>query len=352
MGLGPVLLGYDHPVVRKALRRHSRMPAVTTLLHRTEVEVAELLVEMIPSAEVAVFGKNGSDVCTAAARIARAATGRNIILTCGFHGINDWFIADIYPSAGLVPSFRGFVKEFALNDLAKLTTLANEHSHDLAAIMIDPGNCGIPDDGFLEEVRRIADQHGALLIFDEIFTAFRVHPGGAQTLYGVTPDLTCVGKALANGLPLSALVGRRDIMKFVDEVFYALTFQHDSTALAVSRACLQYYQDNDVAGDVARKVEILRGLYDQAAVAAGLKKSRAVATLGRLGLGILPVGEVTGAAQRIVFGHALLERGVLPFRVMLPCELMTDSDLEQLGHAFEHACQEVARHIDSQSRDN
>ena len=348
MGLGPVLLGYNHPIVEAALLETAQTPAVTTLLHQTEVEVAELLVDMIPSAEVAVFGKNGSDACTAAARIARAATGRNVILTCGFHGIHDWFIADVYPSGGLVPSFRGYVKDFALNDLEALTRLAQEHSKDLAAIMIDPANRATPEQGFLEGARRIADQHGALLVFDEVFTAFRVHRGGAQTIYGVTPDLTCVGKALANGLPLSAVVGRRDIMKFLDEVFYALTFQHDSVALAVARACLQYYRDNDVAADVGRKAEQLRTLYDQAAASAGLE-GRAMKVPGRIGLRLLRSGKATAAQQQVVFGHALLERGVLPARIALPCELLTDADIEQVGLAFEHGCQEVARYIREQN---
>ncbi len=347
MGLGPVLLGYDHPIVREALRRHASTPAVTTLLHRSEVEVAELLVEMIPSAELVVFGKNGSDACTAAARVARAATGRSIILSSGFHGIHDWFIVDYYyPSEGLVPAFGGYLKNFAFNDADGLAKLAEAHAGDVAAIMLDPANREVPRDGFLQEVRRIADRHGALLIFDEVLTAFRVHRGGGQALYGVTPDLTCVGKALANGLPLSALVGRSDIMQAVNRIFYALTFQHDSVALAVSRACLQYYRDHDVAGEVARKGEILRGLFDEAAAAAGLS-GRAVGLASRLDLDFWPVGPVTTLDQQVVFGRALLERGVLPVRVALPCELLTDADLEKVQHAFAHGCKQVARYLDA-----
>jgi acetylornithine/succinyldiaminopimelate/putrescine aminotransferase len=266
--------------VREALYEHARTPAVTTLLHRTEVEVAELLTEMIPSAELVVFGKNGADACTAAARVARAATGRKVILSNGFHGMHDWFIAALGPSEGVIPG-AGYLKPFPFNDVAALEALANAHADDLAAIMIEPAYRELPQPGYLQAVRRIADRHGALLIFDEIITAFRVHRGGAQAVYGVTPDLTCVGKALANGLPLSALLGRRDVMQFVNRVFYALTFQHDSVALAVSRACLRYYRDHDVAGTVTRKGEILRRLYDEAPAAAGLP-GRGVGLPGRL----------------------------------------------------------------------
>jgi glutamate-1-semialdehyde aminotransferase len=249
MGIGPVLLGYDHPVVRRTLRRHARTPVVGTLIHPSEVEVAELLVEMVPSAELAVFGKNGADVCTAAARIARAATGRSIILSSGYRGMHDWYIADCWPGPGVLPSFAGYLKNFAFNDLDGLARLAEAHRGDIAAIMLDPANRETPRDDFLPGVRRIADAHGALLIFDEVLTGFRLHRGGGQALYGVTPDLTCLGKALANGLPLSALVGRSDLMHVVDRIFYGLTYQHDSVALAVSSACLRYYRDHDVAGE-------------------------------------------------------------------------------------------------------
>jgi len=107
--------------------------------------------------------------------------------------------------------------------------------------MMEPAYSHFPQEGYLQAVRRIADKHGALLIFDKMITAFRMHRGGAQTVYGVTPDLTTVGKSLANGMPLSALMGRKDVMEYVNIIFYGMTFQHDSVALAVSRACLQYY---------------------------------------------------------------------------------------------------------------
>jgi glutamate-1-semialdehyde 2,1-aminomutase len=215
LGLGPTLLGHDHPVVREALLEHAGTPIVTQLLPRHEVEVAELLASMFPSGERIVFGKNGSDSCTAAARVARAATGRNFILCHGFHGWHDWFAADMGALPGMVPGFSGWTKQFPFNDVPALEALADEHSHDLAAIMMEPAYRQLPEQGYLQAVRRIADRHGALLIFDEMITAFRMHRGGAQNVYGVTPDLTCVGKSLANGLPLSALMGRKDVMRSI-----------------------------------------------------------------------------------------------------------------------------------------
>jgi glutamate-1-semialdehyde 2,1-aminomutase len=180
------------------------------------------------------------------------------------------------------------------------------------------------------------------LIFDEMITAFRMHRGGAQAVYGVTPDLTCVGKSLANGLPLSALMGRKDVMEYVNKIFYAMTFQHDSVTLAVSRACLQYYRDHDVAGDVRRKGEKLRKIFNDASAAAGLT-GRGVGLAARMDLDFTPVGHLGLHEQRIIFARETIKRGVLPVRVAFPCEMLTDADLDKVQRAFTHGCQEVAR---------
>jgi glutamate-1-semialdehyde 2,1-aminomutase len=342
LGVGPTLLGHGHPVVREALLEHAGAPIVTSLLHRHEVEVAELLTSLFPGAERVVFGKNGSDACTAAARVARAATGRTFMLCHGYHGWHDWFAADMGELPGIVPAFSGHTMQFPFNDVRALEALADDHSHELAAIMMEPAYRHLPEPGYLQAVRRIADAHGALLIFDEMITAFRMHRGGAQAVYGVTPDLTCVGKSLANGMPLSALMGRKDVMEYVNNIFYGMTFQHDSVALAVSRACLRYYRDHDVAGDVNRKGERLRRIFDGASAAAGLT-GRAVGLAARMDIDFTPVGHLGLHEQRQIFARETIRHGVLPVRVAFPCEMMTDADLEQVERVFAHGCQTVAR---------
>ena len=343
LGLGPTLLGHGHPVVREALREHAGQPIVTSLLHRYEVEVAELLVSLFPGAQRVVFGKNGSDACTGAVRIARAMTGRNFVLCHGYHGWHDWFCADMGDLPGMVPGFAGYTKQFLpFNDVAALEALAEEHSWDLAAIMMEPAYRHLPEPGYLQAVRRIADKHGALLIFDEMITAFRLHRGGAQAVYGVTPDLTCVGKSLANGMPLSAIMGRKEVMEYVNQIFYGMTFQHDSVALAVSRACLQHYRDHDVAGTVARRGEQLRRMFDDASAAAGLT-GRAVGLAARLDLDFTPVGRLGIHEQRQVFARETIRHGVLPVRVAFPCEMLTDADMEQVQGAFARGCRTLAR---------
>ena len=343
LGLGPTLLGHGHPVVREALREHAGQPIVTSLLHRYEVEVAELLLALFPGAQRVVFGKNGSDACTGAVRIARAMTGRNFILCHGYHGWHDWFCADMGDLPGMVPGFAGYTRQFLpFNDVAALEALAEEHSWNLAAIMMEPAYRHLPEPGYLQAVRRIADKHGALLIFDEMITAFRLHRGGAQAVYGVTPDLTCVGKSLANGMPLSAIMGRKEVMEYVNQIFYGMTFQHDSVALAVSRACLQHYRDHDVAGTVARRGEQLRRMFDDAAAAAGLT-GRAVGLAARLDLDFTPVGRLGIHEQRQVFARETIRHGILPVRVAFPCEMLTDADMEQVQGAFARGFRTLAR---------
>jgi len=175
-----------------------------------------------------------------------------------------------------------------------------------------------------------------------MITAFRMHRGGAQTVYGVTPDLTCVGKSLANGLPLSALMGRKEVMEYVNRIFYGMTFQHDSVALAVSRACLGYYRDHDVAGDVNRKGEKLRRIFDDASAAAGLT-GRGVGLAARMDVDFTPVGHLGLHEQRQIFARETIKRGVLPVRVAFPCEMLTDEDLEKVQRAFTYGCRKVAR---------
>jgi glutamate-1-semialdehyde aminotransferase len=244
---------------------------------------------------------------------------------------------------GMVPGFAGYTKQFLpFNDVAALEALAEEHSWNLAAIMMEPAYRHLPEPGYLQAVRRIADKHGALLIFDEMITAFRLHRGGAQAVYGVTPDLTCVGKSLANGMPLSAIMGRKEVMEYVNQIFYGMTFQHDSVALAVSRACLQHYRDHDVAGTVARRGEQLRRMFDDASAAAGLT-GRAVGLAARLDLDFTPVGRLGIHEQRQVFARETIRHGVLPVRVAFPCEMLTDADMEQVQGAFARGCRTLAR---------
>jgi glutamate-1-semialdehyde aminotransferase len=341
MGRGPNLLGYRHPALEDA-RRHGVAIPNASLLSEVQIEVAERLVRLFPCAETVVFGKNGSDACTAAIRTARALTGRSIVLSSGFHGFHDWCAADYeWVTAGLPDAYRGLVKNVDLNDIEGLARLADEHAADVAAVMIEPAHYLLPDEAFLQACRSIADKLGAVLIFDEVVTAFRLHPSGAQGLYGVVPDLACLGKAMANGEAISAMVGRADIIAGLQRTYFSMTFQCDNTVFAIARHCLDLLQDGAATASVQRNGEALRRAFDTAAEQCGLPH-RALGFPGRLDFRFQDAGALSAAAQEQVFGASLLRHNVLPTRAAFACAMMTADDLEQAAQAFDAGMAAIA----------
>jgi len=195
--------------------------------HPLELEIAQTICEIVPCAETVAFGKNGSDALTAAVRLARMVTGREVILHHGFHGFQDWFAAGDPAGAG-IPRERALLHSFPYNDLPALEQLCRRFHGEVAAIVMEPTKHELPAKDYLQSVRRIAESEGALLVFDEVVTALRLGPGGAQSLFGVTPDLACLGKGLGNGMPLSAVVGRRELMAEFPRVGVGMTFQAEA----------------------------------------------------------------------------------------------------------------------------
>lgn len=241
MGLGAVILGHGDADVLEAARAQMEEGVSFSLPHPVEVEVAEQLVRLIPCAEMVRFAKNGSDVTSAAVRLARAYTGREKILCCGYHGWHDWYIGATERNRGVPEAVRRLTIRFPYNDLDALHRLFGEHRGEVAAVILEPVTFDPPSPGYLEEVRALCRRHGALLVFDEVVTGFRLALGGAQAYFGVTPDLACLGKALANGFPLAALVGRADIMRLLaeEEVFFSTTHGGEAVSLAAARATLE-----------------------------------------------------------------------------------------------------------------
>jgi glutamate-1-semialdehyde aminotransferase len=239
MALGPPILGYADPVVDRAVRDQLKVGGITySLPHPLEVEVAELLAKTIPCAEMTRFGKNGSDVTSAAVRLARAHTGRDIVLQCGYHGWQDWHIGLTTRNRGVPAAVQGLTKAFKYNDLDSLHQLLDAHRGQVACIIMEPMGVEEPKPGFLEGVRKAATDAGALLVFDEIVTGFRFALGGAQAHFKVTPDLAAVGKAMGNGMPIGALVGKAEYMRTLEEVFFSMTFGGETLSLAAAKATI------------------------------------------------------------------------------------------------------------------
>jgi glutamate-1-semialdehyde aminotransferase len=238
MALGPIVLGYRNAAVDAAVMRQITEGPVFSQMHPLEVEVAELLVEAVPCAEMVRFGKNGSDVTTAAVRAARAVTGREHVVYCGYHGWHDWYIGTTTRDLGVPAAVKTLTHSFVYNDLDSLQRVFREFPGKVAAVVMEPVGVEPPKPGFLKAVKEAVAREGALLVFDEIVTGFRFAMGGAQEYFGVAPDLACFGKAMANGMPLSAIAGRREVMEVFDRIFFSGTFGGEALSLAAGRATI------------------------------------------------------------------------------------------------------------------
>ena len=263
LALGPIILGYNDPGVNAAVHAQVDRGPVFSLSTPLEVEVAELLIAMIPSAQGVRFLKTGSEATTAAVRLARAFTGRDRIAQCGYHGWHDWCIGHSARNAGIPGSTQALTHQWSYNDISSLERIFADHPGDVAAVIMEPIGIEDPVDGFLEAVRDAAHRHGALLIFDEIITGFRLAPGGAQEYFGVTPDLAAFGKGLANGYPLAAVVGRADIMEQIaTTTFISSTFGGDAISLAAAAATLKRIQGGGVCEHLWREGARLQNAFN------------------------------------------------------------------------------------------
>lgn len=252
-GLAAITLGYRDPDVDAAVRKQLDSGVVFSLPHPLEAELAERLVEEIPCAEMVRFGKNGSDATSAAIRIARAATGRDLIAVCGYHGWQDWYIGSTTRNLGVPQAVQDLTHKFNYNDLASLEALLTQHKGQFAAVIMEPMNVQFPQPGFLEGVRALTEREGVVLVFDETITGFRYARGGAQGYLGVTPDMATFGKGLANGYPVSAVVGKRSLMRFMEDIFFSGTFGGETLSLAAACAVIDKLRSEPVIETITRR---------------------------------------------------------------------------------------------------
>ncbi len=246
MGLGPIILGHNYPTVNEAVSRQMRNGTAFSLPHVLELKLAKRLSEWFPYGEMSRFGKNGSDATAGAVRAARAYTGRELVLCSGYHGWQDWFIGTTTRSAGVPEAVRQLTKTFPYNDLKSLEILLEDNCSKIAAIIMEPIGVEFPVDGYLVGVKELAKKHGAVLIFDECWTGFRLDKKGAYGYFGVEPDMACFGKAIGNGYPISVITGRREIMSIFDKIFYSFTFGGETLSMAAAMAVMDCLETEPV----------------------------------------------------------------------------------------------------------
>ncbi|MDD5176145.1 MAG: aminotransferase class III-fold pyridoxal phosphate-dependent enzyme [Sterolibacterium sp.] len=333
--LAAVNLGYNDPDVTAAVRGQLDDGVLFTLPHALEFEVAEALVAAVPCAEMVRFGKNGSDATAGAIRLARAYTEREHVAVCGYHGWQDWYIGSTARHRGVPEAVRMLTHAFPYNDLAALDELLLSQRDQFAAVILEPMNVMEPKPGYLEGVRDLTHRHGALLIFDETITGFRYALGGAQEYFGVTPDLATLGKGLANGYPLSAVVGRADVMKLMEEIFFSFTFGGETLSLAAAKATIGKIQREPVISHLRRQGEKIVAGLSRLIAANNLTETLSVS--GHPAWSFLLIGDTPRYSQwqiKTLFLQEMFARGVLTLGTHNLSYAHGDQDIEHLLNVY------------------
>ena len=290
MGLRAVTLGHAYPSVIEAAYRQMQLGNNFNRPATIELQAAEMLQSLIPSAEMVKFAKDGSTILTAALKLARAHTGRKLVAICSnspFFSYNDWFIGTTAMDGGVNRAEVDLTVKFNYNDIDSLKQLFAQYPDQIAMVLLEPARTEEPKEGFLQQVIDLSHQHGALVTLDETISGFRFHKGGAQTLYGVTPDMSCFGKAMANGFSLSALTGKREVMELGGlfhnrERVFLLSTTHgaEGPSLAAGIETMRIYRDEPVIEHLYRVGDRLRAGFRQVTADLGVSEYLGIAGRG------------------------------------------------------------------------
>ena len=364
---GPLVAGHAHPAVVTAIARQAERGTSYGMASPLEAELAEVIVAAFPSVEMVRFVSSGTEATMSALRLARAATGRDAILKFagGYHGHSDALLAKagsgvatfgLPDSAGVTSATARDTLTVPFNDLAAVRRAASER--DLAAIIVEPvaGNIGVvpPEPGFLEGLRALTRESGALLIFDEVITGFRIARGGAQERYGVAADITCLGKIIGGGLPVGAYGASRELMRLIapdGPVYQAGTLSGNPLAMAAGLATLALLDAAayDRLESLGRRIgSRLAGAADRAGIAARVQRVGSLLTL------FFADGAVRSEADALAtdreafarFHRAMLRRGVLlppsPFECLFVSLAHDEPVVDEIARAADAALAEVA----------
>ncbi|MDQ3242813.1 MAG: aminotransferase class III-fold pyridoxal phosphate-dependent enzyme [Gemmatimonadota bacterium] len=304
MALGAVSLGYAEPRVTNAVIAAASEGSVAGLSSWREVELAERLCAVIPCAERAQFLKSGAEAVSAAVRLSRTYTGRNRVVASGYFGWHDWSSN----SGGVPEAVREDVVHVPFGDVSALERAARDAGRSLAAIVLEPVVEQEPPQDWIVSARALCDELGAALVFDEVKTGFRLAPGGYQQVCGVTPDLAAFGKALANGYPLAAVVGKAPLMDAARRTWISSTLASEATGLAAALVVLDWHDETDVCAKLASIGHEMRAAVERAITATGARGARGVRTNGVDAMWLLHWDD---AARENRFVREALAAGVL-----------------------------------------
>jgi glutamate-1-semialdehyde 2,1-aminomutase len=347
MGLRAVSLGHGYRPVVEAAYRQMQLGTNFVRPSRIELECAEMLASLIRSAEMVKFGKNGSDVTTAAVKLARAATGRDMVAVCAEHpffAVDDWFIGSTAMHAGIPKAVQDLTVKFHYNDLTSVENLFAQWPDRIACVIMEAETTVQPEPGFLSGLQELAHRNGAIFVLDEMITGFRWDLGGAQRYHGIRPDLSTFGKAMANGFSVSALVGRRDLMELgglshgKSRVFLLSTTHGAEThALAAAMETMRIYRDENVIEYLYRQGTRLREGINSAIARHGLEGYFAV--LGKepnLVYATRDDKKQASQAFRALFLQETIKQGLLMPSLVVSYS-HTDADVERTIHGIDQA---------------
>lgn len=356
-GLRSVSLGHAHPRVVEAVRRELDRGANFVRPSVVEADAAQRFLETVPTAEMVKFAKNGSDVTTAAVRLARAITNRPLVAICGdqpFFSTDDWFIATTPMSAGIPEPVAGLTVSFPYGDLDATDELLRCHDGQVACLILEAATQHDPPPGYLTGLRELADRHGCILVFDEMITGFRWSEKGAQGLYGVVPDLSTFGKALGNGFAVSALAGRRDVMELAGlhhsrERVFILSTTHgaETHSLAAAMAVMETYVEEGITARLHALGERLAAGVREAA--AGMGVADHVVVRGRasnLVFATLDENQQPSQEYRTLFLRQLIGGGVLGPSFVVSSAL-TEEDVDRTVDVVAQACAVYRKALDA-----
>lgn len=334
MGVGPLSLGYAYPKVDEAIKKQLEDGITFSLMHPLEVEVAEMIRGTIPNAESVRYSKTGADVTSAAVRLARAYTRKNKILCCGYHGWHDWYVAVTARNLGIPEAVQAISFTFNYNDI---DSVKNSIDDDIAAIILEPVVFNEPKDNFLHKLADLCNEKNIILIFDEMWTGFRMSLGGAQEYFRITPDLATYSKAVANGMPVSILTGKKEIMQLADEdIFFYTTFGGEALSLAAAKATIEELRDKNVPKFLNDQGAKLKNGYNSIAKKLGMNYTK---TIGYNWRSMATFDENAGdpLLQKSLMQQEMIKRGVLWQGFHNISFSHTDNDIEYTLQALEES---------------
>jgi len=347
--LGPVTIGYNNKQVNDAVAAQLKKGISFSQSTILEIKLAEKLVEIVPCAEMVKLVKNGSDATTAAVRLARAHTSKDMVACCGYHGYHDWYVGSTINCNGVPEPVKKLTTTFEYNDIESAKQVFEKFKGKIAAVILEPCQANGPKDNFLQELKDLTHKNGAVLIFDEVVSGFRMALGGAQEYYNVIPDMTAVGKGMANGLSVSALVGPKKIMGLIDkDVFISTTFGGETLPLAGALATIKLLESKETFPYIIKLGEIWMSRVGEMIKAKNLDKAVKLYGISpHCGVKFNNHGKLSDLDLLSVYQQSLLSDGILSVGINNFCLEHTMEDVEISINSVDKALDVVKESIDN-----